>query len=171
MPPNPRSPEPSNLPYVPASPRPSHWQPRHTRLVLVLMALFAAALAVALTLKALEQKVTYFYTPSDIKTREAGLLASPKNIRLGGLVVKDSIKHGGGDGLDLTFTVTDTRRNLKVRYRGLPPDLFRDGQGVVAEGRLLKSGLFEAHTLLAKHDETYMPPDVARALKKVNRER
>jgi cytochrome c-type biogenesis protein CcmE len=145
------------------------WQPRHTRLLLILMALLSAAFAVALTLRALEQKVTYFYTPSDIKSREQGLLETQKNIRLGGLVVKGSIRHGGQDGLELGFTVTDLKRTLKVRYHGIPPDLFRDGQGVVAEGHLIKPSLFEAHTLLAKHDETYMPPDVARGLKRVNR--
>ena len=141
-----------------------NWQPRHTRLLLILMALFAAALAIALTLKALEQKVTYFYTPSEIKIQKTRLIAEQKNIRLGGLVVKGSIRRDGKGGLDLLFTVTDLKERLRVRYHGLAPDLFRDGQGVVAEGKLLNGGIFEAHTLLAKHDEKYMPPEIARKI-------
>lgn len=140
------------------------WQPRHTRLISIAVILLGVAVAAALTLAALTQKVTYFYTPSAIKEKMAQLLAEKKNIRLGGLVEKGSITRAGEKGLSLTFTVTDLKEKITVYYEGLTPDLFRDGQGVVAEGFLVRQTLFEAHTLLAKHDETYMPPEVAKAL-------
>ena len=86
-----------------------------------------------------------------------------KRIRLGGLVERGSVQRGGG--LDVTFAITDTTRSIPVRYKGILPDLFREGQGVVAEGKLDAGGRFLADTVLAKHDETYMPPEVAKALK------
>ncbi len=140
----------------------SHWQPRHTRLLLVALALASAGIAAALVLAGLSQKVTYFYAPADIAAKSEQLLAEGKNIRLGGMVEKGSVKK---DGLLLRFRVTDFAETLEVSYEGQPPDLFREGQGVVAEGVLQDAGHFKAHTLLAKHDEKYMPPEVARSLK------
>jgi cytochrome c-type biogenesis protein CcmE len=141
------------------------WQPRHTRLLIVLAVLIGVGGAVALTLMGLRQKVTYFYSPSDVAAHEAELLAETKNIRLGGLVEKGSLKHVG-DGLSISFTVTDGEKSIQVLYHGLTPDLFREGRGVVAEGYLKARHEFAAHTLLAKHDENYMPPEVAKTLKR-----
>jgi cytochrome c-type biogenesis protein CcmE len=140
-----------------------NWQPRHTRIALIVFALLSTGIAVALVLTALSEKVTYFYSPTALFEKQAQLLAEKKNIRLGGLVEKGSVTK---DGPVLSFVVTDMARSIRVTYRGLPPDLFREGQGVVAEGELVSAELFEARTLLAKHDENYMPPEVAKALKK-----
>lgn len=140
-----------------------NWQPRHTRMLLVGFALICAAVAVTLVLMGLKQNVTYFYAPADIVAKQAQLLAENKNIRLGGMVEKGSVKR---DGLKMEFTVTDYKDTVRVSYEGVPPDLFREGQGVIAEGHLLDAHTFAAHTLLAKHDEKYMPPEVAKALKK-----
>lgn len=140
-----------------------NWQPRHTRMLLVVFALLCAGVAVALVLVGLKQNVTYFYAPADVAAKEAQLLAENKNIRLGGMVEKGSVVR---DGLKMEFVVTDYKDSVKVFYEGVPPDLFREGQGVIAEGHLLDAHRFSAHTLLAKHDEKYMPPEVAKALKK-----
>ena len=104
--------------------------------------------------------IVYFYTPSDVVTKsvEAGL-----RFRLGGLVADGSVSRG--DGTKVGFSVTDTVETIKVRYDGVLPDLFREGQGVIAEGKLDGGGVFQADTVLAKHDETYMPPEVAKSLK------
>ncbi len=139
----------------------SGWQPRHTRAVLLTASLLAAAIAVVLVLLGLGQKVTYFYAPSDILRDEAKLISEQKNIRLGGLVENGSLKR---TGTHIVFTVTDLKNEMIVTYEGVPPDLFREGQGVVAEGVVADHGAFTAHTLLAKHDEKYMPPEVARSL-------
>lgn len=142
------------------------WQPRHTRLALILSVTAGIALAITLVLLGLSQNVTYFYAPTDVLAAEDKLLAEAKTIRIGGLVEKGSIERDAHKPLDIMFTVTDLKETLKVRYSGIVPDLFRDGQGVVAEGRLTAKGEFTAETLLAKHDEKYMPPQVAKALSK-----
>lgn len=144
-----------------------NWQPRHTRLLLVAGAVACAGLAVFLVLTGLRENVTYFYSPAMIAEKEAELIASQKSIRLGGLVEKGSVtrhieEHGGAT---LSFSVTDGGKRMQVSYTGMPPDLFREEQGVVAEGRVTAPGTFVASTLLAKHDENYMPPEVAKALK------
>ncbi len=119
------------------------------------------AIAVALVLVALQNQVTYFYGPSDL----AALPALPTEaIRVGGLVAEGSVDRTGE--MAVAFTVTDTAETIRIRYEGLLPDLFREGQGVVIEGRFAGDGVFEASQVLAKHDETYMPPEVADALKK-----
>jgi cytochrome c-type biogenesis protein CcmE len=141
-------------------------QPRHKRLIYVLLGALALACAVALVLVGLRENVTYFYTPSDVAEKSELLLKENKHFRLGGMVEKNSVHKSGKDGLTLAFVVSDMKQGLKVRYLGLPPDLFREGQGVVAEGRLEKPGLFIADTLLAKHDEKYMPPEIAKSMKK-----
>ena len=117
-------------------------------------------IAAILVLFALKDTVTYFHTPSDIAEKK--VLPGPR-FRLGGLVAEASVKRGSGTQIE--FVVTDTLKTVPVVFNGILPDLFREGQGVVAEGRLDVSGRFVADSVLAKHDETYMPPDVASALK------
>jgi len=116
--------------------------------------------AVGLVLFALRDSIVFFHTPSDVVEKN---IATGQRFRLGGLVAEGSVSRG--EGAKVTFIVTDTLRTLPVSYEGVLPDLFREGQGVVAEGMLAPSGTFVADTVLAKHDETYMPPEVAKALK------
>lgn len=117
-------------------------------------------LAVFLVLFALRDTVVFFHTPAVLAARE---IPAGKRVRLGGLVSEGSLKRGMGTAVE--FAITDTIKTIAVRYSGALPDLFREGQGVVAEGTLDPSGQFLADTVLAKHDETYMPPQVAKALK------
>lgn len=116
--------------------------------------------AVLLVMFAFSQSIAYFYVPGDLATAN---VAPGTRIRLGGLVESGSLKRG--EGSTVTFTVTDTLADVPVSYTGILPDLFREGQGVVAEGAFGGEGLFVADTVLAKHDETYMPKDVADRLK------
>jgi len=132
-------------------------RPKHQRLILLALALAALAGAVLLAMWGLADRAAYFVTPSDIA---AGKAAPDKAMRLGGMVVKGSLKRDP-DGLTIRFVVSDTKAATPVVYRGITPDLFREGSGVVAEGRLDPNGLFLADTILAKHDERYMPPQVA----------
>lgn len=136
--------------------------PKNQRLVLAVLAALALVGAGLLALPALEQKGTFFYAPSDLEARppEPGA-----RIRLGGLV-KDGSVSRADEGLTLVFVVTDGAKDTRVRYTGIVPDLFREGQGVVATGRLGPDGRFVADSLLAKHDENYMPPEVANSLHK-----
>ena len=116
--------------------------------------------AVLLVMFAFSQSIAYFYVPGDLAKAN---VPPGTRIRIGGLVENGSVKRG--EGSTVTFTVTDTLATVPVRYTGILPDLFREGQGVVAEGALGADGLFVADTVLAKHDETYMPKDVADRLK------
>ena len=116
--------------------------------------------AVLLVMFAFSQSIAYFYVPGDLAKAN---VAPGTRIRLGGLVESGTVKRG--EGSTVTFTVTDTIANVPVTYTGILPDLFREGQGVVAEGAFGTGGLFVADTVLAKHDETYMPKDVADRLK------
>jgi cytochrome c-type biogenesis protein CcmE len=118
------------------------------------------ALATMLVMFALSRHVDVFRTPSALKKEP---VTTGTNFRLGGLVAKGSVQRGLGT--DVVFDVTDTIETLKVRYSGILPDLFREGQGVIAMGKLDAAGIFIAGSVLAKHDETYMPPEVAKALK------
>jgi cytochrome c-type biogenesis protein CcmE len=113
-----------------------------------------------LVMSALRDTIVFFHSPSEV---QAGKVKDGQRFRLGGLVVEGSIKRGAGT--DVAFAVTDKGATIPVTYRGVLPDLFREGQGVVAEGRLDAGGTFRADTVLAKHDENYMPPEVAKALK------
>jgi len=133
---------------------------KHKRLTFVAIALLLLGTAAALILTAFEDNIVFFHTPTDIKEKN---VADGQRFRLGGLVEEGSVKKAGG--AVTTFRVTDMNETVAVTYKGLLPDLFREGQGVVAEGRL-KRGVFQADEVLAKHDETYMPPEVADALKK-----
>ncbi len=132
-------------------------RPKHQRLILVILAVTALVGAVLLAMWGLQDRAAYFVTPSDIA---AGKTTPDKAMRLGGMVVKGSLKRDP-DGLTVRFTVSDTKAETPVVYRGITPDLFKEGSGVVAEGRIDPSGLFVADTILAKHDERYMPPQMA----------
>jgi cytochrome c-type biogenesis protein CcmE len=130
------------------------------RLVLIGSALTVLALAVALALTALKDAIVFFNSPTDVAEKH---IATGSRIRLGGLVKEGSVERG--DNLQVRFEVTDGKNSIRVAYQGLLPDLFREGQGVVTEGTL-DGGMFKADSVLAKHDEKYMPREVADALKK-----
>ena len=132
-------------------------KPKHQRLILVVLAVTALVGAVLLAMWGLQDRAAYFVTPSDIA---AGKVRPDKAMRLGGMVVQGSLKRDA-DGLTVRFTVSDTRAETPVVFRGITPDLFKEGNGVVAEGRLAPNGLFIADNILAKHDERYMPPQMA----------
>jgi cytochrome c-type biogenesis protein CcmE len=131
-------------------------RPKHQRLVLIILAVVALLGAVLLAMWGLQDRAAYFVTPSDIA---AGKTTPDKAMRLGGMVEKGSLKRDP-DGLTIRFTVSDMKAETPVVYRGITPDLFREGSGVVAEGRLDPNGLFVADHILAKHDERYMPPQM-----------
>jgi cytochrome c-type biogenesis protein CcmE len=133
---------------------------KQQRTAMIAGAVAVLGLAVGLVLFALRDQIVFFYTPSDVVEKK---LAAGQRFRLGGLVEAGSLKKGDAGRVD--FAVTDTKSVLKVSYRGVLPDLFREGQGVVTEGRLDAAGVFTADSVLAKHDETYMPAEVAKALK------
>jgi cytochrome c-type biogenesis protein CcmE len=128
-------------------------KPKNQRLVLVAAALVAVLAAVVLAMWGLREKAAYFYTPSELNQAAVG-----KAIRLGGMVEQNSLVRN--DAVTIQFAVTDGKERVTVVYRGIPPDLFREGSGVVAEGQLLPQGLFVADNILAKHDERYMPPEL-----------
>jgi cytochrome c-type biogenesis protein CcmE len=132
-------------------------RPKHQRLILVALAVAALIGAVLLAMWGLADRAAYFVTPSDIA---AGKASPDKAMRLGGMVLKGSLKRDA-DGLTIRFLVSDTKKTTPVVYRGITPDLFREGSGVIAEGRLDPNGLFVADTILAKHDERYMPPQMS----------
>ena len=134
---------------------------KQRRLTIIGCSLGVLALAAALVLNALRDSIVFFSTPSMVAEQH---IAAGRRFRLGGLVQPGSLKRG--DNLAVTFEVADTNAKLPVAYKGILPDLFREGQGIVAEGALDSSGVFKADTVLAKHDETYMPKEVADALKK-----
>lgn len=133
---------------------------KQRRLVFLLGSLSVAAVAVTLVIYALGDATLFFYTPSEAKARKVEV---GRMVNLGGLVAAGSIKHG--EGFDVQFKVTDGDAEVLVSYNKDLPDLFREGQGVVVTGAFMASGDFQASNVLAKHDENYMPPEVARALK------
>lgn len=134
---------------------------KQRRSVLIGTCLAVLGLAVGLVLFALEDSIVFFYSPSDVTEKH---IKPGQRIRLGGLVEEGSVKRG--ENTTVQFTVTDTAKTIPVLYTGVLPDLFREGQGVVTEGKLGSDGVFIADSVLAKHDENYMPPEVAEALKK-----
>jgi cytochrome c-type biogenesis protein CcmE len=134
---------------------------RQRRLALIGSAIGVLTLAVALVLSALKDSIVFFNSPTDVVEKH---VAPGARIRLGGLVKAGSVVRG--DNLAVRFEVTDGKSSIPVTYQGLLPDLFREGQGVVTEGTLQPSGTFKADSVLAKHDEKYMPKEVADALKK-----
>lgn len=136
---------------------------KQRRLYFVLLGMLALGGATALVLTAMGDTLVYFYTPSEMAGKQIG---PDRRVRLGGLVEKGSVVK---DHETTTFTVTDLTATLPVTYTGVLPDLFREGQGVVAEGRVGRDGVFHASEVLAKHDEKYMPKEVADQLKKSGR--
>ena len=134
---------------------------RSRRKVLVVGVLFGVAVATVLGLTAFQENLLYFYSPAQIKAGEA---PDNRSFRIGGLVVTGTVKRKE-DSLQVQFDLTDNTEIVTVQYTGILPDLFREGQGIVAMGSLQTSGLFIAEEVLAKHDENYMPPEVADALK------
>ncbi|MCA1798906.1 MAG: cytochrome c maturation protein CcmE [Xanthomonadaceae bacterium] len=135
---------------------------RKQRLAVVLLVVFGVGLATLLALRAFEGNILFFFSPSQVAAGEAPL---DRRFRIGGLVEEGSIHRNAGE-LAVRFTVTDTARSVTVLYDGLLPNLFREGQGVVAHGRLNDDGVFVADEVLARHDENYMPPEVHEALKR-----
>jgi cytochrome c-type biogenesis protein CcmE len=134
-------------------------KPRHKRSAIVGGVLVAVGAIAALVLNAFQSNLVFFYSPSQIAANEA---PAARTFRLGGMVEKGSVKR---DGVSVSFTVTDTAKTVPVRFEGILPDLFKEGKGVVAQGQL-KDGVFVAREVLAKHDENYMPPEAAEALKR-----
>jgi cytochrome c-type biogenesis protein CcmE len=134
-------------------------KPRHQRLAIAAGVVAVVGVAAALVLNAFQSNLVFFYSPSQIASKEA---PTGRTFRLGGLVEAGSVKR---DGVSVSFVVTDTARSVPVRYSGILPDLFKEGKGVVAQGQL-RDGTFEAREVLAKHDENYMPPEAAEALKR-----
>ena len=135
-------------------------KPRHKRLALVLGGVVAVGAAVALVLNAFQSNLVFFYSPSQVASHEAPSMRTFS--RLGGLVERGTVKR---DGTHVSFVVTDTAKSIPVQYDGILPDLFKEGKGVVAQGQL-QGSVFVAREVLAKHDENYMPPEAADALKR-----
>jgi len=133
---------------------------KQKRMAVIATGMGILAVAVGLVLFALEDTIVFFYGPSEVAAKTIG---PGQRFRLGGLVAEGSVVRG--EGKTVRFVVTDMKTTLPVTYTGILPDLFREGQGVVAEGRLDAMGTFEADSVLAKHDENYMPPEVAKVLK------
>ena len=131
-------------------------KPKNQRLVLVAMALGAMLAVALLVMWGVRDRAAYFYTPADVA---AGKAAPGRPMRLGGMVERGSLKTQA-DGVSIRFVVADAGARTPVLFRGIPPDLFKEGSGVVAEGQLARDGTFVADTILAKHDERYMPPQL-----------
>ncbi len=142
-------------------------KPRHKRLVLIVGGLAVLGIATALVLTAFQQNLVFFYSPSQIVNNEA---PQGKAFRIGGMVEQGSLKRQP-DGLTVRFNVTDTAKVIPVTYTGILPDLFKEGKGVVAQGKLGADGVFHAHEVLAKHDENYMPPEAAHAVEQAEKAR
>jgi cytochrome c-type biogenesis protein CcmE len=142
-------------------------KPRHQRMIAIGAGVVLVALAAALVLNAFQGNVVFFFSPSQIANKEAPL---EKTFRVGGMVEKGSLKRQA-DGVTVVFVVTDTAQSIPVSYTGILPDLFKEGKGVVAQGRLGPDGVFHASEVLAKHDENYMPPEAAHALSKAEAEK
>ncbi len=134
--------------------------PRRKRMVAVAAIVIGVGAATAVALQAFQENIMYFYSPSQVTAGEA---PAERSFRLGGLVTDGSLQRTPGS-IEINFTVTDNAETIPVKYSGLLPDLFREGQGVIAHGKLSNDGVFMADEVLAKHDENYMPPEVADTL-------
>jgi len=135
---------------------------RHKRMAFIVVGLAGLAVAIGLIANAFNQNLVFFFSPSDVQAKQAPV---NRDFRLGGLVEQGSLKRED-DGLTVHFIVTDNANTIPVTFTGILPDLFREGQGVVAQGKLNENGVFMAKEVLAKHDESYMPPEVQDALDK-----
>jgi cytochrome c-type biogenesis protein CcmE len=140
-------------------------KPRHKRMALIVGGIGGLAVAAWLVLSAFQENLVFFYSPTQVANREA---PQGKAFRIGGLVQEGSLKRAS-DGLTVSFNVTDTAKVIPVTYSGILPDLFKEGKGVVAQGRLQSDGTFKAHEVLAKHDENYMPPEAAHAVEQAHK--
>jgi Cytochrome c-type biogenesis protein CcmE len=140
-------------------------KPRHKRIAWIVLGLAIIGIAVGLVLKAFQSNLVFFFTPTQVAANEA---PQGKPFRIGGLVTEGSVIRNK-DGLTVRFDVTDTAKTIPVAFTGILPDLFKEGKGVVAQGKLGPDGVFRATEVLAKHDENYMPPEAAEALKKAGR--
>ena len=138
-------------------------QARHKRFGFVVVGLVALSLATWLVINALDNNLSYFFSPTEVAEKKA---PNDHLFRLGGLVKAQSVQRL--EGVDVEFVVTDTKHDIRVVYSGILPDLFAEGQGVIAQGKLDNNGVFKAQEVLAKHDENYMPPDVADARNKAH---
>ena len=140
-------------------------KPRHKRIALIVAGLAILGIAVTLVLSAFNSNLVFFFTPTQVAAHEA---PQGRNFRIGGLVEKGSVKRQP-DGLTVRFVVTDTAKSVPVIFTGILPDLFKEGKGVVAQGKLGADGVFAASEVLAKHDENYMPPEAADAVERANK--
>ena len=138
---------------------------RHKKLLLIVVGLAGIGIAAALILNAFQSNLVFFFTPTQVDKGEA---PTGRAFRIGGLVEKGTLKRDG-DGLTSHFVVTDTVKSMNVTYKGILPDLFKEGKGVVAEGKLGADGQFVATQVLAKHDENYMPPEAASAIEQAQK--
>lgn len=135
---------------------------RHKRIAFIIIGLVGLSVAAFLVTSAFKNNLVFFFSPSQIASKEAPV---GRNFRIGGLVEKGSMKRDG-DGLTVKFTVTDTANSVPVVYKGILPDLFKEGRGCVAQGHVGADGIFYADQVLAKHDENYMPPEAAQSIEK-----
>jgi len=139
-------------------------KPRHKRFVFIAVAIAGVSLAVGLVLYALRGNVNLYFTPTQVFNHE---VPQGRSFRIGGLVEEGSVKREK-DGLTTNFVITDTNKKIPVTYKGILPDLFKEGKGVVAQGKVEENGVMVAEEVLAKHDENYMPPEAADAIKKAD---
>jgi len=137
---------------------------RKKRLALIVLMVTGIAIGVGFALKSLDENIMFFFTPSEVAKGKA---PRDRLFRVGGMVVNGSVSRPG-NGLTVQFDLTDNTSNLTVRYTGILPDLFREGQGIIANGKLGEDGAFVAQQVLAKHDENYMPPEIAEAMTKTS---
>lgn len=135
---------------------------RHKRIGFIVAGVAALAIAAALVLSAFQENLVFFFSPSQVVAKEAPI---DRTFRIGGLV-QDGTLRRDSDGLTVRFTVTDTAQSIPVVYKGILPDLFKEGKGCVAQGRIGSDGVFQAEQVLAKHDENYMPPEAGQAIDK-----
>jgi cytochrome c-type biogenesis protein CcmE len=135
-------------------------KPRHKKMAVIALSVSALTVAVVLVLNVFQSNLVFFFSPSQVVAKEAPI---GKSFRIGGLVEEGSLKREG-DGTTLSFAITDTAEVIQVVYTGILPDLFKEGKGVVAQGKIAENGIFYADEVLAKHDENYMPPEAASAL-------
>ena len=140
-------------------------KPRHKRLAIIVSGVVLLGIAAGLVLNAFQSNLVFFFSPTQVVAGEA---PRDRAFRIGGLVQSGSVKRGQ-QGLTVTFVVTDTAKDIPVAYSGTLPDLFREGKGVVAQGKLGTDGVFRATEVLAKHDENYMPPDAAHAIEQAQK--
>ena len=138
---------------------------RHRRFMWIALGLLVIGVAVTLVLRAFNSNLVFFFTPTEVAENKA---PTDRTFRIGGLVTAGSVKRQS-DGLTVRFEVTDTAKTIPVTYTGILPDLFKEGKGVVAQGKIGQDGVFRAAEVLAKHDENYMPPEAAEALKKAGK--